>query len=717
MNSNYRSLLIWGVIALILIISFSLFNGDNQRSGGGEVSYSEFLQKVENNELKSVTIQGQKLTGQTIEHRTISTYAPRDPGLIQKLENRNVNVKAVPESSGNSIFLNLLFSLLPVIIIVGAWVFFMRQMQSGSRGAMGFGKSKAKLLNEAQGRVTFQDVAGVEEAKQDLQEIVEFLREPQKFQRLGGRIPRGVLLVGPPGTGKTLLARSVAGEANVPFFTISGSDFVEMFVGVGASRVRDMFEQAKKNAPCIIFIDEIDAVGRHRGAGLGGGNDEREQTLNQLLVEMDGFEPNESIILIAATNRPDVLDPALLRPGRFDRQVVVPNPDVSGREQILKVHVRNVPLAPNVDLKILARGTPGFSGADLMNLVNEAALMAASRNKRVVTMQEFEDAKDKVMMGAERRSTAMTQEEKELTAYHEAGHAIVALNVPVADPVHKATIVPRGRALGMVMQLPEGDRYSMSYRWMISRLAIMMGGRVAEELKFGKENITSGASSDIEQATKLARAMITRWGFSDLLGNVAYGDNQDEVFLGHSVARTQNVSEETARMIDAEVRKLIDDAYKNATNILKTKKQEWFALAQGLLEYETLTGAEINEVIAGKPPSRTQKDEGASVRTSSVPKTGTIKAESRIPTVEKTNTDEADINKAKADKTTSDKAETQVGKKTTSGGDASHDMEKNTRSAKNSTKTVKRSASKAKLGKKSSATGHDKEKQKPSDDA
>ncbi|EJF84348.1 ATP-dependent zinc metalloprotease FtsH [Candidatus Bartonella washoeensis] len=628
MNSNYRSLLIWGVIALILIVSFSLFNGDSQRSGGGEVSYSEFLQKVENNELKSVTIQGQKLTGKTVEHRVISTYAPRDPSLIQKLESRNVNVKAIPESSGNSIFLNLLFSLLPVIIIVGAWVFFMRQMQSGSRGAMGFGKSKAKLLNEAQGRVTFQDVAGVEEAKQDLQEIVEFLREPQKFQRLGGRIPRGVLLVGPPGTGKTLLARSVAGEANVPFFTISGSDFVEMFVGVGASRVRDMFEQAKKNAPCIIFIDEIDAVGRHRGAGLGGGNDEREQTLNQLLVEMDGFEPNESIILIAATNRPDVLDPALLRPGRFDRQVVVPNPDIAGREQILKVHVRNVPLAPNVDLKVLARGTPGFSGADLMNLVNEAALMAASRNKRVVTMQEFEDAKDKVMMGAERRSSAMTQEEKELTAYHEAGHAIVALNVPVADPVHKATIVPRGRALGMVMQLPEGDRYSMSYRWMISRLAIMMGGRVAEELKFGKENITSGASSDIEQATKLARAMITRWGFSDLLGNVAYGDNQDEVFLGHSVARTQNVSEETARMIDMEVRKLIDDAYKHATKILKTKKQEWFALAQGLLEYETLTGAEINEVIAGKPPSRTQKDENASVRTSSVPKTNAGKAES-----------------------------------------------------------------------------------------
>ncbi|WP_273758217.1 ATP-dependent zinc metalloprotease FtsH [Bartonella sp. AU55XJBT] len=722
MNSNYRSLLIWGVIALILIISFSLFNGDSQRSGGGEVSYSEFLQKVENNELKSVTIQGQKLTGQTVEHRTVSTFAPRDPSLIQKLESKNVNVKAIPESSGNSIFLNLLFSLLPVIIIVGAWVFFMRQMQNGSRGAMGFGKSKARLLNEAQGRVTFKDVAGVEEAKQDLQEIVEFLREPQKFQRLGGRIPRGVLLVGPPGTGKTLLARSVAGEANVPFFTISGSDFVEMFVGVGASRVRDMFEQAKKNAPCIIFIDEIDAVGRHRGAGLGGGNDEREQTLNQLLVEMDGFEPNESIILIAATNRPDVLDPALLRPGRFDRQVVVPNPDVSGREQILKVHVRNVPLAPNVDLKVLARGTPGFSGADLMNLVNEAALMAASRNKRVVTMQEFEDAKDKVMMGAERRSTAMTQEEKELTAYHEAGHAIVALNVPVADPVHKATIVPRGRALGMVMQLPEGDRYSMSYRWMISRLAIMMGGRVAEELKFGKENITSGASSDIEQATKLARAMITRWGFSDLLGNVAYGDNQDEVFLGHSVARTQNVSEETARMIDMEVRKLIDDAYKNATNILKTKRKEWFALAQGLLEYETLTGAEINEVIAGKPPSRTQKDEGAAPRTSSVPKTGTVKAEDSVVDEKDAKTaPKTVVHKAENVKSEASKAEGAVGKKTANSSNTqskdmepkkaqSDEAEKKAQSAKGSTKSVNHSQSKNSVEKKLKPSGSDKGK-------
>ncbi|WP_332060197.1 ATP-dependent zinc metalloprotease FtsH [Bartonella sp. CB74] len=724
MNSNYRSLLIWGVIALILIVSFSLFNGEGQRSGSGEMSYSEFLQKVENNELKAVTIQGQKLTGQTVEYKVISTYAPRDPNLIQKLESKNVNVKAIPESSGNSIFLNLLFSLLPVIIIVGVWIFFMRQMQSGSRGAMGFGKSKAKLLNEAQGRVTFQDVAGVEEAKQDLQEIVEFLREPQKFQRLGGRIPRGVLLVGPPGTGKTLLARSVAGEANVPFFTISGSDFVEMFVGVGASRVRDMFEQAKKNAPCIIFIDEIDAVGRHRGAGLGGGNDEREQTLNQLLVEMDGFEPNESIILIAATNRPDVLDPALLRPGRFDRQVVVPNPDVAGREQILKVHVRNVPLAPNVDLKVLARGTPGFSGADLMNLVNEAALMAASRNKRVVTMQEFEDAKDKVMMGAERRSTAMTQEEKELTAYHEAGHAIVALNVPVADPVHKATIVPRGRALGMVMQLPEGDRYSMSYRWMISRLAIMMGGRVAEELKFGKENITSGASSDIEQATKLARAMITRWGFSDLLGNVAYGDNQDEVFLGHSVARTQNISEETARMIDAEVRKLIDNAYTSATEILKTKKQEWFALAQGLLEYETLTGAEINEVIAGKPPSRTQKDENASVRISSVPKTGTSKTE--LGKVMPDETDDREKGEEKAqrkvehetEKSTNAKHDTKVQLKSAQ----SQKSDKKTRSTKTTAKAVKSSEHGASTKKDASAEKsvdavEKKGKQTPSNDA
>ena len=530
-------------------------------------------------------------------------------------------------------FLSILISWFPILLMIGVWVFFMRQMQSGGGKAMGFGKSKAKLLTEKHGRVTFEDVAGVDEAKEDLEEIVEFLKDPHKFQRLGGKIPKGALLVGPPGTGKTLLARAIAGEANVPFFTISGSDFVEMFVGVGASRVRDMFEQAKKNAPCIIFIDEIDAVGRHRGAGLGGGNDEREQTLNQLLVEMDGFEANEGVILIAATNRPDVLDPALLRPGRFDRQVVVPNPDVMGREKILRVHMKNVPLAPDVDAKVLARGTPGFSGADLSNLVNEAALLAARRNKRVVTHAEFEYAKDKVMMGAERKSMAMSEEEKRLTAYHEAGHAIVAMNVPAADPVHKATIIPRGRALGMVMQLPEGDRYSMKLKQMTSRLAIMMGGRVAEEQTFGEENVTSGAQSDIEQATKLAKAMVTRWGYSKELGFVAYGDNQEEVFLGHSVARNQNVSEATSQLIDKEVRRLVDEAYTSAKKILKTKSKDLEALAKGLLEYETLTGDEIKDLIKGKPPHR---DSGASApppaeATPSVPPTGATKRKKNPP--------------------------------------------------------------------------------------
>jgi cell division protease FtsH len=621
MNPNYRNFALWAIIALLLIALFNLFQSPGQRTNTREVSYSQFIDDVSNGRVKSVTITGQRISGTFADNgSTFQTYSPGDTGLVSRLESKDVAITARPETDGSSSLIGILLSWLPMILILGVWIFFMRQMQGGSRGAMGFGKSKAKLLTEAHGRVTFQDVAGVDEAKQDLEEIVEFLRDPQKFQRLGGKIPRGVLLVGPPGTGKTLLARSVAGEANVPFFTISGSDFVEMFVGVGASRVRDMFEQAKKNAPCIIFIDEIDAVGRHRGAGLGGGNDEREQTLNQLLVEMDGFEANESIILIAATNRPDVLDPALLRPGRFDRQVVVPNPDIVGREQILKVHVRNVPLAPNVDLKVVARGTPGFSGADLANLVNEAALMAARRNKRLVTMQEFEDAKDKIMMGAERRS-AMTPEEKANTAYHEAGHAIVALNVPASDPVHKATIIPRGRALGMVMQLPEGDRYSATYTWMVSRLAIMMGGRVAEELKFGKENITSGASSDIQQATKLARSMVTQWGYSDKLGRVAYGDNQEEVFLGHSVSRTQNISEETAQIIDAEVRRLIDEAYAEATRILTKKKKDWIALAEGLLEYETLSGDEIKELIAGNKPSRDQGNDTPS-RGSGVPKAG-----------------------------------------------------------------------------------------------
>jgi cell division protease FtsH len=626
MNPNYRNFALWAMIAVLLIALYQLFDTPQQRGASREIAYSQFLTELSDGRIESVTIAGNRITGTYSDNRmNFQTYSPGDSTLVERLEQRNVTINARPESDGSGSLLGYFISWLPMILILGVWIFFMRQMQSGSGRAMGFGKSKAKLLTEAHGRVTFQDVAGVDEAKQDLEEIVEFLRDPQKFQRLGGKIPRGVLLVGPPGTGKTLLARSVAGEANVPFFTISGSDFVEMFVGVGASRVRDMFEQAKKNAPCIIFIDEIDAVGRHRGAGLGGGNDEREQTLNQLLVEMDGFEANEGIILIAATNRPDVLDPALLRPGRFDRQVVVPNPDVAGREHILKVHVRNVPLAPNVDLRVLARGTPGFSGADLANLVNEAALMAARRNKRLVTMQEFEDAKDKVMMGAERRSTAMTPEEKALTAYHEAGHAVVALNVPASDPVHKATIIPRGRALGMVMQLPEGDRYSMSYKWMVSRLAIMMGGRVAEEMKFGKENITSGAASDIEQATKLARAMVTRWGFSDKLGQVAYGDNQEEVFLGHSVARTQNLSEETQQKIDDEVRRLIEEANDKAREILTTHYDGWIAVAEGLLEYETLSGEEIRGLIRGEKPTRGTGDDAPPTRGSAVPKTGVRK--------------------------------------------------------------------------------------------
>ncbi len=625
MNSNFRNLALWAIIAVLLVALFNLFQSPVQRTGVQEVPYSKFLADVDAGAVRSVTIAGPQISGTYADKGgRFETYAPEDPQLVPRLQEKGVTIEARPQSEGSALG-SFLISWLPMFIILGVWIFFMRQMQGSSGKAMGFGKSKAKLLTEHSGRITFDDVAGVDEAKQDLEEIVEFLRNPQKFQRLGGKIPHGVLLVGPPGTGKTLLARSVAGEANVPFFTISGSDFVEMFVGVGASRVRDMFEQAKKNAPCIIFIDEIDAVGRHRGAGLGGGNDEREQTLNQLLVEMDGFEANEGIILIAATNRPDVLDPALLRPGRFDRQVVVPNPDIIGREKILKVHVRKVPLAPNVDLKVLARGTPGFSGADLMNLVNEAALLAARRNKRLVTMAEFEDAKDKVMMGAERRNTAMTQAEKELTAYHEAGHAIVAINVPSADPVHKATIIPRGRALGMVMQLPEGDRYSMSYKWMISRLAIMMGGRVAEEIKFGKENITSGASSDIEQATKLARAMVTQWGFSDQLGRVAYGENQQEVFLGHSVAQQKNVSEATAQKIDIEIRRLIDEAYDTATKILTRKKKDWETLAQGLLEYETLTGHEITDLIAGKKPSRDSGDDTPPSRGSAVPSAGAAK--------------------------------------------------------------------------------------------
>src|SRR5262252_3555882 len=632
MNSNFRNFAIWVFILLLLVALFNLFQSPGVHVRGNEISFSQLLSEVESGNIQDVTIAGNQITGHFTDGRNFQTYAPNDPNLVDKLNQKGVKITAKPSEDDVPSLLGVLVSWFPMLLLIAVWIFFMRQMQSGGGRAMGFGKSKAKLLTERHGRVTFDDVAGVDEAKQDLQEIVEFLRDPGKFQRLGGRIPRGVLLVGPPGTGKTLLARAIAGEANVPFFTISGSDFVEMFVGVGASRVRDMFEQAKKNAPCIIFIDEIDAVGRHRGAGLGGGNDEREQTLNQLLVEMDGFEANEGIILIAATNRPDVLDPALLRPGRFDRQVVVPNPDIVGREAILKVHVRKVPLAPDVNLKTVARGTPGFSGADLMNLVNEAALMAARRNKRMVTQVEFEDAKDKVMMGAERKSLVMTEEEKLLTAYHEGGHAIVALNVQATDPVHKATIIPRGRALGMVMQLPERDKLSMSLEQMTSRLAIMMGGRVAEELVFGKQKVTSGAASDIEQATKLARMMVTRWGLSETLGTVAYGENQDEVFLGYQVARQQNVSEETSRKIDGEIKRLVEAGYAEAQRILEEKRADLETLAKGLLEFETLTGDEIKDLLAGKRPVRESVIEPTTPRGSAVPPAGKPRPRPDTPT-------------------------------------------------------------------------------------
>ncbi len=610
MQSNFRNLAIWVVIALLLVALFNLFQNPSASRGGTLLPYSEFLTAVESRQVQEMTIQGNRIQGTFRDSgNTFRTFAANDPGLVDRLRSSNVKFTVRPTEDEVPSLFSVILNWFPMLLLIGVWIFFMRQMQAGSGRAMGFGKSKAKLLTERHGRVTFEDVAGVDEAKSDLQEIVEFLRDPQKFQRLGGRIPRGCLLVGPPGTGKTLIARAVAGEANVPFFTISGSDFVEMFVGVGASRVRDMFDQAKKNAPCIIFIDEIDAVGRHRGAGLGGGNDEREQTLNQLLVEMDGFEANEGIIIIAATNRPDVLDPALLRPGRFDRQIMVPNPDVNGREKILRVHMRKVPLAPDVDPRIVARGTPGFSGADLANLVNEAALLAARRNKRIVTHAEFEDAKDKVMMGAERKSMAMSEEEKRLTAYHEAGHAVVGMKVPAGVPVHKATIIPRGRALGMVKFLPEGDRYSMKYIEYTSQLAIAMGGRVAEEITFGKENITSGASGDIQQATRMARAMVTQLGYSDDLGTVMYGENNEEVFLGMSMQKHQNISEATAQKIDAEVRRLVSAGYEDARRILKENHAALEDVAQALLEYETLSGDEIKAIMRGEKIVRKDDDE------------------------------------------------------------------------------------------------------------
>ena len=610
MNANFRNLALWAIVGLLVVALVMLFQQPSQRTAVRDISYSEFLSQIEQGRIHDVTIAGNELMGHFNDNRTFSTYIPDEANIIPRLQAKNISISARPLNEGGGWLMSLLLNALPLVVFLGVWIFLSRQMQGGGAGrAMGFGKSKAKLLTESQGRVTFDDVAGVDEAKEDLQEIVEFLRDPQKFQRLGGRIPRGVLLVGPPGTGKTLLARAIAGEAGVPFFSISGSDFVEMFVGVGASRVRDMFEQAKKNAPCIIFVDEIDAVGRHRGAGLGGGNDEREQTLNQLLVEMDGFEANEGIILIAATNRADVLDPALLRPGRFDRQIQVPNPDFIGREKILKVHARKVPLAPDVDLKVVARGTPGFSGADLMNLVNEAALLAARRSKRIVTRQEFEDARDKIMMGAERRTLMMTEEEKRLTAYHEGGHALVSLSMPGSVPIHKATIIPRGGALGMVQGLPERDQISQSYRELIAMLAMAMGGRVAEELIFGQNKVTSGAASDIQQCTRIARAMITQLGFSEKLGTVAYADPQQEQFLGYSLGRTQTLSESTQQLIDSEVRRLVQEAYDTARRILTEKRAQLDILAQGLLEFETLSGEEIVGLLAGKRPIR--GDDGA----------------------------------------------------------------------------------------------------------
>ena len=605
MNANFRNLALWAIIGLLVVALVMLFQQPSQRTAVRDITYSELLSQIEQGRVHDVTIAGNEVLGHFNDNRVFSTYTPDEANLIPRLQAKNIAISARPLHEGGGWLMSLLLNALPLVAFLGVWIFLSRQMQGGAGGrAMGFGKSKAKMLTETTGRVTFEDVAGVDEAKEDLQEIVEFLRDPQKFQRLGGRIPRGVLLVGPPGTGKTLLARAIAGEAGVPFFSISGSDFVEMFVGVGASRVRDMFEQAKKNAPCIIFVDEIDAVGRHRGAGLGGGNDEREQTLNQLLVEMDGFEANEGIILIAATNRADVLDPALLRPGRFDRQIQVPNPDFIGREKILKVHARKVPLAPDVDLKVVARGTPGFSGADLMNLVNEAALLAARRSKRIVTRHEFEDARDKIMMGAERRTLMMTEEEKRLTAYHEGGHALVSLSMPGSVPIHKATIIPRGGALGMVQGLPERDQISQSYRELIAMLAMAMGGRVAEELVFGRNKVTSGAASDIQQCTRVARAMITQLGFSDKLGTVAYADPQQEQFLGYSLGRTQTLSEATQQLIDSEVRRLVQEAYDTAKRILTEKRAQLDVLAEGLLEYETLSGEEIVSLLAGKRPVR-----------------------------------------------------------------------------------------------------------------
>jgi cell division protease FtsH len=620
---NARNIAFWVVLFLLVLALFNMFTGGSSTvSQSNEVSYSDFVRSVESDEVNAVTLDGEQIRFLGNDGQTYSVIKPSDAQITQLLIDNNVSLRA--EQQQQSGFQTFILSLLPFLLLIGVWVYFMNRMQGGGRGgAMGFGKSKAKMLTEKQGRVTFDDVAGIDEAKEELEEIVEFLRNPQKFSRLGGKIPKGALLVGPPGTGKTLLARAIAGEAGVPFFTISGSDFVEMFVGVGASRVRDMFEQAKKNAPCIVFIDEIDAVGRNRGAGYGGGNDEREQTLNQLLVEMDGFEANEGVIILAATNRRDVLDPALLRPGRFDRQVTVPNPDIKGREKILNVHARKTPLGPDVDLRIIARGTPGFSGADLANLVNEAALHAARVGRRFVTMDEFEYAKDKVMMGAERRSMVLTASQKEKTAYHEAGHAIVGIELPQCDPVYKATIIPRGGALGMVVSLPEIDRLNWQKSECEEKMAMTMAGKAAEIIKYGPENVSNGPAGDIQQASGLARAMVLRWGMSDKVGNIDYSEAHD----GYSGSTAGlSVSANTKVLIEDEVKRFIAEAYDKAFEILTDKTEEWDRLAQGLLEYETLTGDEIKRVMKGDPPQAGPDDDnsdtsGTAASVTAIPKT------------------------------------------------------------------------------------------------
>ena len=601
MNDLAKNLILWVVIALVLMTVFNNFGP--KTTGSTSLNYSDFINEVQQGQIQLVEIEGHTVKGTRHDGSRFTTQTPpHDPKMVDDLLSNKVEVKVV-EPNQHGLLMTIFINWFPMLLLIGVWIFFMRQMQGGGgRGAMSFGKSKARMLGEDQVKTTFVDVAGVEEAKEEVAELVEFLRDPSKFQRLGGKIPSGVLMVGSPGTGKTLLAKAIAGEAKVPFFTISGSDFVEMFVGVGASRVRDMFEQAKKHAPCIIFIDEIDAVGRHRGAGLGGGHDEREQTLNQLLVEMDGFEGNEGVIVIAATNRPDVLDPALLRPGRFDRQVVVPLPDVRGREQILKVHMRKVPMDDNARASIIARGTPGFSGADLANLVNEAALFAARANKRLVDMDDLEKAKDKIMMGAERRSMVMDDDEKKLTAYHEAGHAIVGRAMPSHDPVYKVTIIPRGRALGVTMFLPEGDRYSHSKEFLESQICSLFGGRIAEELVFGADKVTTGASNDIMRSTELARNMVTKWGLSEKLGPLTYSEDEGEVFLGHSVAQHKAVSDETAHDIDKEIRSIIDRSYARAEEILKANLDKLHKMADALMKYETIDSDQIDDIMSGKEP-------------------------------------------------------------------------------------------------------------------